>query len=122
MFIFLMSGNLVWLCWSADAVRMEWRCIVFLCCVECVEGTLVFYNRKFRNSLARLLWCVLRFFGFLCVCWGYADSNCRVRDACCCLDPVGLWRGWCFLGLHKRKTIRALGGANRWAAPQGGRS
>ena len=75
MFIFLMSGNLVWLCWSADAVRMEWRCIVFLCCVECVEGTLVFYNRKFRNSLARLLWCVLRFFGFSCVCWGGSASG-----------------------------------------------
>ena len=62
MFIFLMSGNLVWLCRSADAVRMEWRCIVFLCCVECVEGTLVFYNRKFRN-----LWpvCFGVFYAFL---------------------------------------------------------
>jgi len=95
---------------------MEWRGFVFLCCVEGVESTLVFYNWKFRNSFPRLLWCVLRFGGFSCVCWGYADSNCRVRDACWCLDPVGLWRGWCSLGL--KKNIGTAGGVTRWATPQ----
>ena len=41
-------------------VFMGWRGFVFLCCVEGVEATLVFYNWKFRNSFPRLLRCVLR--------------------------------------------------------------
>ena len=77
---------------ATGAVFMGWYSLVFLCCVEGVEATLVFYNYKFQNSFPRLLRCVLRFGGFSCVCWGYSDSNCRVRDACWCLGPVGLWR------------------------------
>ena len=78
--------------WRRELVFMGWYSLVFLCCVEGVEATLVFYNYKFQNSFPRLLRCVLRFGGFSCVCWGYSDSNCRARDACWCLGPVGLWR------------------------------
>ena len=73
------------------------------------EATLVFYNWKFRSSFPRLLRCVLRFGGFSCVCWGYSDWNCRVRGACWGLDPVGLWRGWCSVGI-KKKRKNYLGG------------
>ena len=92
---------------------MEWRGFVFLCCVEGVEGTLVFYNWKIRNSFARWLRCVLRFVGFSRVCWGYVDSNCWVPDACWCLDPVGLCAG----GAHwvYKQTISTVGGATWWA-------
>ena len=106
--------------WRRELVFMGWYSLVFLCCVEGVEATLVFYNYKFQNSFPRLLRCVLRFGGFSCVCWGYSDSNCRVRDACWCLGPVGLWR--CGVdGARWAKKNTTAGGATRLATPKGGR-
>ena len=95
--------------WRRELVFMGWYSLVFLCCVEGVEATLVFYNYKFQNSFPRLLRCVLRFGGFSCVCWGYSDSNCRVRDACWCLGPVGLWRCGVDGARWAKKILRRVG-------------
>ena len=47
------------------------------------------------------------------MCRGYSDSNCCVRDACWCLDPVGLCAGgarWVY-----KQTTCTVGGATWWA-------